>query len=162
MSNEKQEFTRNIVKHITRLERQRRHYLDEHLRDFKLCGSMFMIILFLDRHPGSSQDNLSEYLLVDKSGVARKCSRLEVLGYIRREQSQDNRRQNKLFLTENGLELLPVIRSLLSEWREIVTKDMNEHEQKELLRLLELMEKNASEKSDTMKLVNKKGLFGGK
>ncbi len=143
MNNEKQEFTRNIVRYITRLERQRRHYMDEHLRTFKLYGSMFIIILFLDRNPGSSQDNLCEYLLIDKSGVARKCRKLEDLGYIKREQSQDDRRQNRLFLTENGQELLPIIRTYLSKWREMVTKDMTECEQKELLRLLELMEKNA-------------------
>ena len=145
MKNEKQDFARNIVGYIARLERQRRHYLDEHLHDYKLHGSMFLIILFLDRNPGSSQDNLCEYLLIDKSGVARKCRRLEDFGYIKREQSPDDRRQNSLFLTDNGQRLLPVIRELLSKWREIVTKDMNESDQKELMRLLELMEKNALE-----------------
>jgi len=143
MKNEKQDFARNIVRYISRLERQRRHYLDEHLQQYKLYGSMFLIILFLDRNPGSSQDNLCEYLLIDKSGVARKCSRLEELGYIKREQSPADRRQNSLFLTENGQKLLPVIRELLSNWREIVTKNMDESDQKELMRLLEIMEKNA-------------------
>ncbi|NLG89532.1 MAG: MarR family transcriptional regulator [Clostridiaceae bacterium] len=145
MKNEKQDFARNIVRYISRLERQRRHYLDEHLRSYKLQGSMFLIILFLDRNPGASQDNLCEYLLIDKSGVTRKCSRLESLGYIKREQSPDDKRQNSLFLTEDGKKLLPVIRELLSNWREIVTKDMDENDQKELMRLLELMEKNALE-----------------
>ena len=143
MKNEKQDFARNIVRYISRLERQRRHYLDEHLQQYKLYGSMFLIILFLDRNQGSSQDNLCEYLLIDKSGVARKCSRLEELGYIKREQSPADRRQNSLFLTENGQKLLPVIRELLSNWREIVTKNMDESDQKELMRLLEIMEKNA-------------------
>ncbi|NLY17816.1 MAG: winged helix-turn-helix transcriptional regulator [Clostridiaceae bacterium] len=143
MNSDKQEFSRNIIRHIARLERQRRLYLDENLRAFKLRGVMFMIILYLDRHPGSNQDSLSEYLLIDKSGVARKCRELEDMGYIKREQSRDNRRQNELYLTENGQTLLPVIRSLLAKWREIVTKDMTGFEQKELLRLLELMEKNA-------------------
>lgn len=145
MNNGKQDFARNIVKYIARLERQRRHYLDEHLQNYNLRGSMFLIVLFLDRNPGSSQEKLCEFLLIDKSGVARKCSRLENLGYIKREQSMDDRRQNSLFLTESGKKLLPVIRKLLSKWREIVTKDMDENDQKELMRLLELMEKNALE-----------------
>jgi DNA-binding MarR family transcriptional regulator len=145
MKNEKQDFARNIVRYISLLERQRRHYLDEHLQNYKLRGTMFLIILFLDKNPGSSQDNLCEYLLIDKSGVARKCRRLEDLGYIKREQSPDDRRQNSLFLTENGQKLLPVIRELLSNWRDIVTKNMDENDQKELMRLLELMEKNALE-----------------
>ncbi|HHV59667.1 MAG TPA: MarR family transcriptional regulator [Clostridiaceae bacterium] len=145
MNTEKQEFARNIIKHISRLERQRRYFLDKHLGAYKLHGSMFLIISFLDRNPGASQDRLCEYLLIDKSGIARKCKKLQGLGYIRREQSRDDRRQNNLFLTEKGKELIPVIRSLLAEWRGIVTKNMDENEQKMLIELLSLMEKNALE-----------------
>lgn len=143
MNNDKHEFARKIVRYIARLERQRRYYLDEHLSKYHLQGSMFMIILFLDKNPGVSQDVLSDYLLIDKSGVTRRLCKLENLGYIKRLQSENDRRQNRLYLTEEGKALLPVIRALLSQWRNKVTADMNECEQKELLRLLELMEKNA-------------------
>lgn len=142
MNKDSQEFTHDIVRCISRLERQRRRYMDEHLRDRKVYGSMFMIVLFLDRNPGSSQDDLCDFLGIDKSGVARKCRELEDFGYIRREQSQKNRRKNKLFLSENGQELLLVIRELLSQWHGILVKGMDEHDQKELLKLLERMMEN--------------------
>ncbi len=144
MSIENQEFARNIVRYISRLERQRKRYLDKNLYDHKLYGSMFMVILFLNRNPGAIQDDLCEFLGIDKSGIARKCRRLEDLGYIRREQSKEDRRQNMLYLTDKGNELLPIIRELLSNWREKVTAGMNESDQKELLRLLELMMGNAT------------------
>ncbi len=143
MNAENTEFTREILRYISHLERQRRRYLDEHLRDKKLFGSMYMVILFLEKEPGSSQDELGAFLGIDKSAVARKCRRIEDAGYIRREQSQDDRRQNKLYLTESGKDLLPLIRSLLQKWRKAVTAGMDEHDQKELLRLLENMMDNA-------------------
>lgn len=145
MADDSQEFTRNIVRCISRLERQRRRYLDENLHACKLYGAMFFIVLFLDREPGSSQDDLVEFLGINKSGITRKCRRMEDLGYIRREQSQEDRRQNKLYLTGQGRELLPVIRGSLSNWRGIATKGMDINDQKELLRLLECMLHNTTE-----------------
>ena len=142
MNNKKQEFAREIVRYVSTLERKRKQYLDKHLNEYKLHGSMFFIILFLDRNPGSIQDDLCAHLGIDKSGIARKCSRLEALDYIKREQSNVDRRQNMLYLTSKGNELLPIIRSLLAKWRVKVTNNMNMSEQKELFKLLELMIEN--------------------
>ena len=142
MMDEKREFSRDIIKYISRLERQRRRYINEHLRARKLHDSMFMAILSLGREPGTSQDYLCEVLCIDKSNIARLCRQMEDLGYIRREQSQEDRRQNKLYLTDNGGELLLEIRGLLLQWRAAVTDGMDERENKELLRLLEHMMHN--------------------
>jgi DNA-binding MarR family transcriptional regulator len=142
MDKESNDFTRDIIRYIRRLEQQRRRYLDEHLREKKLYGLMFSAVLFLERSPGAGQDELIAYLGIDKSGVARICTKLENRGYIRRKRAQQDRRQNKLYLTDSGCELLPVIHGLLQQWRKIVTADMDEHDQKELLRLLgQMMDK---------------------
>lgn len=143
MNTENIDFTRDILRYITRLEQQRRRYLNEHLREKKLHGSMFMVLMFLEKEPGASQDDLSTFLGIDKSGVARICCKLEDLCYIRRERSRDDRRQNKLYLDESGRDLLPIIRSLLQHWRKTVTAGMDEHDQKELLKQLERMMDNA-------------------
>lgn len=143
MTLENHEFTHGIVKYIGRLERQRRRYVDEHLRERGLYGSMFMIVLILDKEPGSSQDNLCHVLGIDKSNVARRCRQMEELGFIRREQSKKDRRQNRLFLTDQGQVLLPEIRSLLTKWSQIIMKDIDEHNRKNLLSSLSQMMNNA-------------------
>lgn len=142
MNTESIDFTRDILRYITRLEQQRRRYLDEHLREKKLHGSMFMVLLYLEKEPGASQDELTTFLGIDKSGVARICCKLEDLTYIRRERSRDDRRQNKLYLDEYGRNLLPIIRNLLQRWRKTVTEGIDEHDQKELLRQLGHMMSN--------------------
>lgn len=142
--NENRDYARDLIRYIGRLEQQRRRYINESLRAYKLHHSMFRVILALDREPGVSQDYISDILWIDKSNVARLCRQLEELRYIRREQSQEDRRQKKLYLTDNGRELLPEIRRLLSKYQEIVTEGMDEREAKEVLRLLEHMMENAS------------------
>ena len=150
MGTESSDFTRDILRYMTRLEQQRRRYLDEHLREKKLYGSMFMVLLYLEKEPGASQDDLSAFLGIDKSGVARICCKLEELIYIRRERSRDDRRRNKLYLEESGRDLLPIIRSLLQQWRKTVTVGMDEHDQKELLRYLGHMMDNALQGNNLM------------
>jgi DNA-binding MarR family transcriptional regulator len=148
MSTESIDFTKDILRYITRLEQQRRRYLDEHLREKKLYGSMYMVLLYLEKEPGASQDELATFLSIDKSGVARICRKLEDLTYIRRERSRNDRRQNKLYLVESGRDLLPIIRSLMHQWRKAVMAGLDERDQKELLRQLGHMMDNAQQGND--------------
>ena len=41
-------------------------------------------------------------MYIDKCNVARRTKKLEELGYIRRETGKVDRRQNNLYLTEEG------------------------------------------------------------
>ncbi len=144
MNDTEHTFSRNIARYIGRLEKRRRQFLNERLHAYRLKGSMFLILLFLDKHPGSTQDALVEFIGIDKSGIARKCRQMDDHGYIAREQDQANRRQYNLYLTDTGRELLPVIRALLTEWSDGITAGMSIREKKELIRLLEIMVNNAA------------------
>ena len=146
MDSKEHTFSRNIARYIGRLEKLRRQFLNNRLKAYKLKGSMFLMLLFLDKNPGSSQDSLVDFIGIDKSGIARKCRKMDDLGYITREQDENNRRQYNLFLTDAGRELLPVIRELLSEWSDGITDGMDIREKKELIRLLEMMVDNAVRK----------------
>jgi DNA-binding MarR family transcriptional regulator len=146
MNGTEQSFSRNIARYIGRLEKFRRQFLNNRLQAYKLKGSMFLMLLYLDKNPGSSQDSLADFVGIDKSGIARKCRKMDDLGYIVREQDDANRRQYNLHLTDSGRELIPVIRQLLSEWSDGITAGMGIREKKELVRLLEVMADNAAGK----------------
>jgi DNA-binding MarR family transcriptional regulator len=146
MNGTEHSFSRNIARYIGRLEKFRRQFLNNRLQAYKLKGSMFLMLLYLDKNPGSSQDSLVDFVGIDKSGIARKCRKMDDLGYISREQDEKNRRQYNLYLTDSGRELIPVIRELLSEWSDGITAGMGIREKKELVRLLEIMADNAAGK----------------
>jgi len=146
MSTPEQAFSRNITQYIGMLEKRRRQYLSKNLKPYQLKGSMFLMLLYLDRHPDSSQDDLVEFIGIDKSGIARKCRKLEDLGYMLREPMRDNRRQYKLTLTETGRALLPIIRGHLLDWSKLITDGMSKTEQQEMIMHLEKMAENAEKK----------------
>ena len=136
-------LSKDITRTMARLEKIKRRFMEEKLKKYKIKGSMFHIILFLNRNPGASQEELVEFIGIDKSGIARKCRRLEDLGYIYHEQSEENRRQYQLYLTSSGKDILPIIREGLSVWSDDIMIGIDESEQKKLIKLLETMLDNA-------------------
>ncbi len=147
MSETKQELSKNIVRYIARFERLRKRFLNERFKPYKLQGPMYLIILYLFRHIGTNQDALVEFLGIDKSDIARKCRKLETLGYIYRKQSQTNRRENELYLTDTGKELMPVIQGALDEWHDWATVGINPIDQQKMSDHLELMLNNVISKN---------------
>lgn len=138
------DLARRIAKSISYLERHRRRYINEHLKEQGLRGSMFLAITYLNRNPGSSQDKLCSELLIDKGNVARMCRHLEELGYLYREQSATDRRQYQLYLTDSGKEQVAHIRKLFEQWRQIATQGMSEDDCRVLTELLVRMTDNIS------------------
>ena len=110
------DFTRELGRAVTCLHRSRSKFMGERLREHGFSGAMYMILLHVDRHPGASQDSIANHMYIDKCNVARRTKKLEELGYIRRETDQADRRQNNLYLTDKGRELVPVIKTYLSQW----------------------------------------------
>lgn len=122
------EFPRNFDRLLAYLNRQRKRFLGERLRPYGLTGVMHMFITFLHRHPGMSQDNLCSTFYIEKCTVSKRVKQLETLGYIRREVDENDRRQNKLFLTPKGEELVPVIIQCLDEWSAKIADGISQEE----------------------------------
>lgn len=138
-SQEHAHFTRELGRALTFLYRSRKKFMTESLKDYDFTGAMYLILLHTGRHPGASQDSIANHLYLDKCTVARRTKKLEELGCLYRETDQTDRRQNKLYLTEKGHALVPVIRSFLGQWGENVTAELTPDEKATLLRLLTKM-----------------------
>ena len=129
-------FVREFGRALTFLQRSRSKFMGERLRDYGFSGAMYMILLHVDRHPGASQDCIANHMYINKCNVARHTKKLELLGYLRRETDQADRRQNNLYLTEKGKALAPEIRSYLGQWGKEITASLQEEEKATLLALL--------------------------
>ena len=93
-------FTRELGRAVTFLSRSRKRFMNERLRDYGFSGAMYMILLHIERHPGTTQDSIANHMFIDKCNVARRTKKLEALGYLYRETNQNDRRQNNLYLTD--------------------------------------------------------------
>ncbi len=135
---------RHISRLVSQLYRSRRIFMNNRLKDTGIKGPSYMILTTLDRNPGSTQDAVAQLIAIDKSGIARAARELETLGYIRRETDDENRRQNRLYLTESGRSVLPVIRESFSEWGAKVTEGMSSEQIEQVIALLEMMSENSA------------------
>ena len=132
-------FTRELGRAVTFLHRSRSRFMSERLRDYGFSGAMYLILLHIERHPGTTQDNIANHMFIDKCNVARRTKKLETLGYLYRETDQNDLRQNNLYLTEKGRELVPVIREYMAQWGRTITAGLDDQECASLIGLLTKM-----------------------
>jgi DNA-binding MarR family transcriptional regulator len=64
------------------------------------------VLMNLYRHPGMSQHDLARKLLVGRSNITMLLPQLERQGLLRRESDAKDKRVMRIFLTEEGEELL--------------------------------------------------------
>ena len=64
------DFPRDLSRSFTYLHRQRKKYMDDRLRGYGFVGGMPMILLYINRHPGTTQDAIVSHMYIDKCTVA--------------------------------------------------------------------------------------------
>ena len=109
----------------------------------KSCHTSYLMQICAN--PGITQDRLAQLIFINKSNVARQAAFLEEEGYIRREPSQADRRAMELYPTEKALELLPQIKTILTDWERCITEGVTQEEMEIVTRVLSRMKDKAAE-----------------
>lgn len=134
---DKTEYSRKLGRSITYLHRQKVKFMNDKLKEYDIFGAMYMILLHVARQPGSSQDAIGMHLHIDKCTIARRTKKLEELGFLYREVNALDRRQNNLYPTEKGTEIIPVIKENLTAWSELISVNLTDSEKETLVQLLD-------------------------
>lgn len=113
------------------------------LRAHGVCGGQVPYLLRLGREPGLTQEELSRALCLNKSSVARQVASLERSGLVRREPDPSDRRQQRVYLTERALSLLPEVRRVVSEWNAYLLAELGEEERQHLQEVMERLSERA-------------------
>lgn len=142
-----------IGKWISCMYRISQTYFDQMFEKFGIGSGHFSFLLCLYRQEGVTQEAISKKLYIDKATTARAMMKLESLGYVERHVDEEDRRANKVYLTEKGRAIEPEIRRCLKEWAEFVTEGLTEEEARQAYSLLERMALNA---------ISRKAAIGGR
>lgn len=129
-----------ILMSLLRINRRRMMDMRKALVPYKYSGTMHLIVLYIDKVPGASQEEIVCFHGLDKGSVARDAKKLEDMGHIYREISPEDRRQYRLYLTEEGKAFLPMIRKVHDEFGERLASGMTEAEREQLEKLLAKVE----------------------
>ncbi|WP_319479294.1 MarR family transcriptional regulator [uncultured Draconibacterium sp.] len=79
--------------------------------NLELTLEQFVVLLYINENSASTQQDLANHFLRDKSIVTRQINTLIDLGYVMRTQDDDDKRKKKLQLTKAGIEMLELLKA---------------------------------------------------
>ncbi|KRE98894.1 hypothetical protein ASG89_28435 [Paenibacillus sp. Soil766] len=137
--------TRNsIPRWVSLIYRYGQMYIGDHLRQFEIGRGQHIFLNALYKEDGLTQEELSDYLKIDKGTTAKALKKLEEQGYIMRIVSEKDKRCNEVFLTDKARGIKEDVRKVLTDWRERLTFGMSDEEKQMALTILEKMGHNAA------------------
>jgi DNA-binding MarR family transcriptional regulator len=132
----------SIARYISILYRSGGSYLAKRFSKYNIGSGQQTFLIYLSFNEGITQDELSSELYVDKATTARALKKLEKEGYILRKTDEEDKRANRVYLSEAGRQIMPDIYSILEQWNEILTADFTDEEKDLALMLLIRMVNN--------------------
>ena len=108
-----------------------------------MTSGSYPYLLTLYNNDGINQNQISRELDIDKAMSARELKKLIKLGYVTKEMDQEDARAYKLYLTESGRSLIPEISLAMNSWNDTITQGLGDEEKKELVRMLDIVLREA-------------------
>ncbi len=109
-------------------------------RESGVAGMKLFVLGALARQDGMSQGEFTQaYEMADASRVTRTAQAMEADGYIRRERDPEDNRVVRMYLTDEGREVLTRMPEVNEALRQRVLSVLGEEEFKELRRMLGLL-----------------------
>ena len=135
----------SFMKYVSVTSRCSAEYRNDRLADVGIVGLQYSYILNICRNPGTSQEELSHLIHVNKSNVTRQLASLEENGFIERLQSPTDKRVTLVYPTQKARDVLPEVQRVLREWNEYLTEGFTDEERETLSRLMQRVTERAVE-----------------
>jgi MarR family transcriptional regulator, organic hydroperoxide resistance regulator len=124
---------------VSILYRKNQVYLNEALKELGLTASELPIIIYVLKHDGVSQEEMAQFLSIDKAAIARAVDTLLEKGLVQKEKDEQDRRANKITVTEVGKKIEFELSQRLLYWTQYLTKDIEEKDLDTMYRVLNIM-----------------------
>ena len=134
----------SVARWISLLHRYGHIYVGKKLKQYNISKSEYIYLNALYKEDGIRQEQLSDYLKIDKGTTAKAIKKLEDNKYIIRNVDVKDKRAYNVYLTEKALKMKPVVRRVMIDWADILFLGFSEGEKKISFALLERMGKNAT------------------
>ncbi|CEP79466.1 MarR family transcriptional regulator [Paraclostridium sordellii] len=142
MNKDSYEKKRHIGKYISQLYRKSSVFINKELAKYGIRSGQLMFLMDLYLKDGKNQEEISERLKIDKATTARALKKLEEQNFIKRIRDYNDKRSNKIYLTDTSKDLKEEVYGVLDEWNEKISKSLTREEKETLANLLEKVCKN--------------------
>ena len=120
------------------------------LKDMPIQSGQHDFFYVISKNEGITQKELSEHLYIGKSTTAKAVKHLIGQGYIRKEKDVQDRRFERLYLTEKGHQVAAKVQVTFAEIVAITTKNMQAKEVEQTITLLKKILENIANEKETI------------
>ncbi|MEC2176849.1 MarR family winged helix-turn-helix transcriptional regulator, partial [Bacillus amyloliquefaciens] len=107
-------------------------------------------------NPGIIQEKLAEMIKVDRTTAARAIKKLEIQGFIEKHPDDQNKKIKKLFPTEKGRKVYPLLQREGEHSAEVALSGFTPEEKETIFSLLQRVRKNIEHDWEYVKKGNKR------
>ncbi len=125
-----------FIREISAISRYWYKYTHSNLKTLDIAGSEHAIMMALAVEECMNQEELSQYLSLDKGTIAKTLVKLEEKGFVDRKVNVENRREKLVTLTYYGREEVGKIFGVSETWKQEVMKGVSDADQKVFFRTL--------------------------
>jgi len=122
-----------------------RRWADKQLRALNMTFPQFAALTALSQKDGITQRELAETVDTDATTVMVLCDSLEKKGWLRRQPDPNDRRVNRLVLTDSGKDAFATAYPLVRAGYEHVLGETRGNELRTAVKVLERLYRNAKE-----------------
>lgn len=115
------------------------HTITEHLRQWDISLATFDLLIQVGAYEGLTQQELADRLLVTKGDICYMVDKLEQIHFLKRSREG---RAKRLFLTEQGRQLLDEIMPLHQKLVSSLFAPLSEEDHRVLLSMLRTLDKS--------------------
>ncbi|MBI9096496.1 MAG: winged helix-turn-helix transcriptional regulator [Sphaerochaeta sp.] len=137
----------SIGRLIAILHRQSQIFINKTLKEFSLTSAEYPFLLALFHAEGQTQEELSSYLYIDKGATARVIKALVAKGFVRKEQDNQDKRCNRIFLTDKTKREQEEIYTCVMQWNSFITEGLDEGTYQRIFSDLQTMVDQVEKKS---------------
>ncbi|WP_163971848.1 MarR family winged helix-turn-helix transcriptional regulator [Oceanobacillus halotolerans] len=100
---------KDILREIGMIARALDSISNIEFKEYELTKGQYLYLVRICENPGIIQEKLAEMIKVDRTTAARAVKKLEMNGFIEKREDSHNKKIKKLFPTEKGNKVYPLI-----------------------------------------------------
>ncbi|WP_042472556.1 MarR family winged helix-turn-helix transcriptional regulator [Bacillus ndiopicus] len=111
-------------------------------KEYNLTKGQYLYLVRICENSGIIQEKLAEMIKVDRTTAARAIQKLEMNGFIEKRNDEQNKKIKRLFPTDKGKSVFPIIKRENDYSNSVALTDFSEEEAALIFQLLKRVRKN--------------------
>lgn len=134
---------KDLSKFISVTHRRLQVHYSELMKKLGITSGQYIYVICVYEHPGLTQDEISQLMIINKSTVTKMLSQLELAGFITRKGNPGDKRSYHIFPTDKASAIYPEIIKIKEEWHHKMTEGLTDIERDVWEKIMEKVMENS-------------------